>query len=175
MALELARELNLTTVAFVRDQRLNIYTAIQSGSRFCRRRLERRRTNVGRAWPLVVQEHLRRGRYTCIRSGAQGDRRFRQVSGRFGSAQHGRQPQVGTRRLLACRREPLKGPILPHIRATPRQIGSFETHTFGYKGRRVCIVGRRRHAGPLNSATRGRTHRTQSTNNETKQHPEPRT
>jgi len=27
MALELARELNLTTVAFVRDQRLNIYTA----------------------------------------------------------------------------------------------------------------------------------------------------
>jgi FdhD protein len=27
MALELARELNLTTVGFVRDQRLNIYTA----------------------------------------------------------------------------------------------------------------------------------------------------
>jgi formate dehydrogenase assembly factor FdhD len=27
MALELARELNLTTVGFVREQRLNIYTA----------------------------------------------------------------------------------------------------------------------------------------------------
>ena len=33
MALELARELNLTTVGFVRNQRLNIYTAPERGWR----------------------------------------------------------------------------------------------------------------------------------------------